>query len=320
VRRRAVGLSVAFAALTGEERRGIEAAWRCAVGRARAWKPAFAAFGVTRLPASLPQPDILVYLGESSRFDTIAGALARQVPVVFVKSTVEELLDRVPGAPSRYRMSTGVRGIAGALASAAPRAATVDWASLPWPEGCASFLGLDEAEARYVDKSLTAFRQAGSARGLPWRTALPRGRPFSVFLTMHDPAAATLATVACRRWPRCTVLAADGMVSTLTAEGGAWPARVVRVRHWSPRIRSRSNRMFRAALRVALPDYDSAGMLFGTLLFLDSALQAGARPDRLEDAGRQPGPLGPMRMTASGRPQPERLVLFQGARARTVEV
>jgi hypothetical protein len=320
MRRLDIGLSVALAALTGEERRGIEAAWRYAVGNARAWKPAFAAFGVTPLSAALPAPDILVYLGESSRFDAVAGTLARQVPVVFVKSTVEELLNRAPGAPPRYRMSTGVNGIAAALAAAAPRAPTVDWTSLPWPRDCASFLHLETAEARYVDTSVAAFREAAAARGMPWRTAPPGGRPFSVFLTMHDPAAVTLATEASRRWPRCTVLAADGMVSTRTASGGSWPPQVVRVRHWSPRLRSRSNRVFRAAHGVTLPDYDSAGMLFGALLFLDSALQAGTPPDRLEDGGRHPGPLGPMRMTPSGRPQPERLVLFQGARARTVDV
>jgi len=312
-----IGLSVAIAGLTEEERRGIEAAWRCAVGSARAWKPAFVAVGVTPLSASLPEPDILVYLGESSRFDTVAGTLARQVPVVFVKSTVEELLNRVPGAPPRYRMSTGVTGIAAALAATATHAPTVDWTSLPWPQECASFLHLDEAEARYVDASVTAFRTAAAARNMSWRTSLPRGRQFSVFLTMHDPAAATLATVASRRWPRCTVLAADGMVSTRTVEGQAWPSQVVRVRHWSPRLRSRSNRIFRAAHGIALPDYDSAGMLFGTLQFLDSVLHAGAPPDRLEDGGRHPGPLGPMRMTASGHPQPERLVLFRGAQART---
>src|SRR5450759_1113664 len=133
-----------------------------------------------------------------------------------------------------------------------------------------------------------------ASRGIPWRTVFPPdGSSFSVFLTLHDPAAATLAAGALDRWAGCTVLAADGMVAMRAPNGEPWSDRLIRVRHWSPRIRSASNGLFRTALDGRpLPDFDSAGMLFGTMAFLDRALATGVRPHRLEDASAQWGPLG----------------------------
>jgi len=317
-----IGLAVAFAALPAREREAIERTWLAAVETAHAWVPAFAEFGLAALGSvRRRRADLLVYLGESSRFDRLAGALARDVPVVFVKSTVEGLLDRPPGAAPRYRMSTGVRGLASALVAAAPAGPSVDWRSLPWPTELAPLLRLDPAERRYVEASVGAFRQAAAARGLEWRRGVPRRGPFSLFLTMHDPAAAALASAACALWPRCTVLAADGMTSTCAPGGHSWPPQVVRVRHWTPRSRSRSNRVLRRVWGDGAPaDFDSVGMLFGALRFLDGALGGGAPPDRLEEAAVQPGPLGPMRLTATGRPHPERLVLMRGRAAQVVSV
>lgn len=322
MRRHRIGLAVAFAAVSAREREAIERTWLAAVRAARAWAPAFIEFGLEPVESvRRRRADLIVYLGESSRFDHVAGVLAREVPVVFVKSTVEGLLDRPPGAAPRYRMSTGVRGLASALVAAAPAGPSVDWESLPWPREVARLARLDPAERRYVDASVAAFRQAAAARGLQWRRGVPARGPFSVFLTMHDPAAAALASTACALWPRCTVLAADGMTSTHAPDGRAWPPQVVRVRHWTPRSRSRCNRLLRAAWRGGAPaDLDSVGMLFGTFLFLDGALRGGAVPGRLEEAARQPGPLGPMCLTAAGRPQPERLVLMRGRAVQVVRV
>lgn len=316
-----VGLSVTFAALAPAERSAIEHAWKAAARVAGRWRPAFLAKGVEPI-TDRAEIDLLVYLGESSRFEQVAGNLASRVPIVFVKSTVEELLATSPGAPRRYRFCTGVRGISQALASVAPKVPTVDWQSVPWGEGLAPMCHLDEAEGRYVATSIAAFREAAQAGGIAWRTGVPPGaEPFSVFLTVHDPAAATLAEAALGRWPHCTVLAADGMVATRAPGGNSWPSRLIRVRHWSPRIRSTSNRLFRAALDgERMPDFDSAGMLFGTMIFLDAAFGHGVPPDRLEEAGPHPGPLGLTGLTVSGRPQPERLVVFQGQRLQVVTI
>jgi hypothetical protein len=174
----------------------------------------------------------------------------------------------------------------------------------------------------YVQKSLSAFRTAAEKRGIAWHQGLPeKDQPFSVFLTMHDPAAAQLADTALKLWPQCTAIAADGMTSTRTPTGKPWPERLVRIRHWSPRSRSASNRLLRAALNGApVPDLDSPGMLFGTLNFLNQAFAAGASPERLEGAGRQPGPLGLMSMTASGKSRPERVIIFHGAKLSVVSV
>jgi hypothetical protein len=61
-------------------------------------------------------------------------------------------------------------------------------------------------------------------------------------------------------------------------------------------------------------------MLFGAFYFLENAFAAGGTPDGLELAGRHPGPLDPMRLTASGRPEPERLLVFEGEESRVVLV
>jgi hypothetical protein len=317
-----VGLVVAFAALGNTEEQAIQLAWECATTRAAHWLSAFVAFGLEPVTAQAQGADILVYLGESSRFDNVAGQASGHTPILFVKSTVEELLARPLGAAPRYRMCTGVHGIARALASVAPLAPTVDWQTVPWPASDRALTHLDEAEMSYVETSVGAFRTAAEKRGIPWRRGLPEGDgPFSVFLTMHDPAAAQLAETALGRWPQATVLAADGMVATRAPSGGSWPERLVRVRHWSPRSRSASNRLFRDALATRpMPDFDSAGMLFGTMCYLDGVFGKGEGASTLEAAGAHTGPLGPMRMTAFGRPEPERIMLFRGERSSTVTI
>jgi hypothetical protein len=314
-----VGLVVTFAAITKAEEHAVKIAWDCAARGATAWMPAFATFGLEPLAADARGADLIVYLGESSRFQSVLGDATQNVPVVLVKSTIEELLDRPVGAAMRYRMCTGVNGIAQALAAVAPRVPTVDWQTLPWP-AAAAHLMLDEAERRYVTRSMNAFREAAQARGIPWVDHLKGDQPFSVFLTMHDPLAARLADAALKTWPECTVLAADGMSAMHAPDGASWSERLVRVRHWSPHSRSASNRLFRATAGEPLPDLDSPGMVFGTLCFLDGVFAAGAAPGRLEDAGQQTGPLGPMRMTASGHPEPERIIVFQGSKMRVVTI
>jgi hypothetical protein len=61
-------------------------------------------------------------------------------------------------------------------------------------------------------------------------------------------------------------------------------------------------------------------MLFGAMRFLEGAFAAGALPTELHLAGTFPGPLGPMRMTPSGRPEPERLVVFRGGDMKVVTI
>lgn len=321
-RRALVGLVVAFVSLAHDEQRAVERAWSCAATIGTSWEPVFEAFGLKPIVGDMQGVDMLIYLGESSRFEEVTGEVAQRVPVIFVKSTVEELLDQPPGAAPRYRMCAGVKGIAQALASIAPLAPTVDWQTVPWHESVAGLTELDEAEHAFVDISIRAFCEAARQRGIRWVTGLPPGgQPFSVFLPMHDPTAAMLANIALRRWPQCTVLAGDGMVTTRTPDGTRWPSRLIRVRHWSPRIRSTSNRLFRKAMGdEPLPDFDSSGMLFGTMCFLDRALAGGAMSERLEAAGIHPGPLGPMRMTPSGRPQPQRLVIVRGHQIRVLTI
>ena len=317
-----VGLVVAFASLTHDEQRAVERAWSNAAMIATRWEPAFESFGLRPVAADTRGADILIYLGESSRFEEVAGKAAQRVPIIFVKSTVEELLHHLPDAPPRYRMCAGVQGIAQTLASIAPLAPTVDWKTLPWPGSVAGLTELDEAEDAFVYTSIRTFREAARQRDIRWVTGLPSGeQAFSLFLPMHDPVAARLANIALRHWPQCTVLAGDGMVATCTPEGARWPSRLTRVRHWSPRINSPSNRLFRKAMgNEPLPDFDSSGMLFGTMCFLDSALLGGAMPKRLEAAGRHPGPLGLMGMRPSGRPHPQRLVVVRGQRIKVLTI
>lgn len=317
-----LGLVVAFANLGEGEWQAAKVAWECALGCAQHWRPAFASFGLNSIANLARAADALVYLGESSRFQRVAGEASRHVPVVFVKSTVEGLLDRPKGYAPRYRMCTGVNGIARALAAMAPPGPSVHWTTLPWPEDVAHWTHLDDAEASYVRASVDAFQEAAEARGIPWVSGLPpQGQPFSVFLTMHDPGAAILADTALRLWSRCTVLAADGMVSTSAPDGTPWPPRILRVRHWVGSVDSESNRAFRDQMcGEPAPDFDSAGMLFGTLYFLDRAFGTGAPPTALEAAGTQAGPLGPMQMTPSGRPAPERVIVLAGGQAHVVEV
>lgn len=310
--RRRIGLAVVFATLAEQERRAIDTAWRAGVSTATTWRPAFAAHGTDPLGASAPQrADLLVYLGESSRFDRVAAAFAARRPVVLVKSTVEQLLARAPGAPPRYRVCTGIDDIARQLAGRAPLCPTVNWTTLDWPAALAREIHLDPAEQGYVEASLRAFREAAGRRGIAWRTSPPAGRRhFSIFLTMHDPLAARLAAAALERWPQCTVLTADGMVSERSPDGTPWPPRLWRLRHWSPRSRSQANQLFRAALgQRSLPDFDTAGLLFGTLAWLDRAFAAGAVPSALELAPAGPGPLGPLRLAADGTPHPARLIV-----------
>jgi hypothetical protein len=308
-----IGVAVTFAALGEIERQAVEAALRCAREAAGNWVLAFDNYGLAPIDPNRQDVDLLVYLGESSRFNSVAGGLAQRVPVVFIKSTVESLLDRPAGSAPRYRMSTGVLGIAQALGQAAPLAPTADWTSLPWPEELAGLVHLDPGEQGYVNISLETFREAAQRRGIEWVRGLPPGgQPFSVFLTMHDPAAARLAHYALTHWPQCTVIAADGMSSTTAPDGSPWPDRLIRVRHWTALSRSASNLRYHEQLGQPLPDIDSPGMLFGTLFFLDALLGAGADPACLEATGRALGPLGALRMTASGHPDPERVIIFRG--------
>jgi hypothetical protein len=317
-----IGLAVVFAALGKEEEASVVDMWAAAEKKEKSWLPAFCEFTIDPLKTSAADLDVLVYLGESSRFERVAGKLSEQVPVVFVKSTVEELMELPQGYARRYRMSTGVNGIARALAAATPLAPSADWTTLPWPQKLLPHTHLDEAEGRYVNKSLGAFKQAVEARGAAWLSGLPAGQePFSVFLTMHDPAAALLAEAALELWPQCTVITADGMVSMVSPAGKPWSERLIRVRHWSPQVPSRSNQLFSQALNGnALPDFDSPGMTFGTLVFLDHAFKAGTDSHHLDAAGKQPGPNGDMQMTASGMSDPERLILFRGDRMEIVEI
>jgi hypothetical protein len=311
-RRVRIGVAVTFAALSEVERLAVEESLRCACTAAKNWELAFVNYGLNPIDSSA-KADLLVYLGESSRFESVAGQLAQRVPVVFIKSTVESLLVRPPGSAMRYRMSTGVLGIAQALAGSAPLVPSVDWTSLPWPADLRQYLHLDPAEQGYVTISINTFRQAAAERGIEWHQAIPAGgQAFSVFLTMHDPAAAFLADYALRTWPQCTVIAADGMSSTAAPDGSPWPDRLIRVRHWTALSRSQSNLLYRSILGSPLPDIDSPGMLFGTLHLLDEILGAGGSPEVLEKGRRQPGPLGLMRMTSSGHPDPERVIIFRG--------
>jgi hypothetical protein len=308
-----VGLVVAFAALGEVEETAVRQAWQCAVEKATEWTPAFLAFGLESVTAKSKNADILVYLGESSRFEQVAGEASRETPVVFVKSTIEELLDRPAGGAPRYRMCTGVKGIARALASVAPMVPTVDWETVAWPDSVVDMTELERTEQSYVEASIAAFRDAARQRGIPWRQSVPADGRFSVFLTMHDPTAAALAEAALNLWPEATVLAADGMVSTRAPSGQPWPQRLIRVRHWTPRIESESNRQYRSGMGgQPLPDFDSAGMVFGTMCFLDHAFAAGGSTTSLESAGRHPGPQGPVQMTGSGHPLPERIVVLSG--------
>jgi len=310
---------VAFAALGETERKAIQIAWTCAMAIARHWQPAFVAYGLDSVTRQAQNADLLVYLGESSRFAGVAGEASREVPVLLIKSTVEELLTPGPGFAPRTRVCTGVKGIAQALAQVAPAVPSVDWKSLPWPEAVSGSLEPDPAECSYVAISSEAFRQAVENRGIAWLSGLPAGGgPFTLFLTMHDPAAATLADTALRCWPQCTVLASDGMVSMHAPGGTPWPDRLLRVRHWSARSRSSANLLFRQTLSAPLPDYDSAGMLFGAMGLLDGAFAKGMPPTALHLAGRQPGPLGLTQLTASGHPEPERIVVFCGKSMQVV--
>jgi len=315
-----VGLVVAFAALGEAERQSVVTAWDCAAKLAGYWTPEFLALGLDPISARAADVDVLVYLGESSRFDGVVGEASRELPIVLVKSTVDELLKHAAGTPPRYRMCAGISGISRALASTAPDAPTLDWKAIPWPSSVASLTLLEKAEQSYVNISVESFREAAEDRGRPWQTSLPdHGGAFSVFLTMHDPAAAILAHTALTLWPQCTVLAADGMVSERAPDGQNWPARLVRVRHWSPQIKSASNLNFRKAMgRTPLSDFDSAGMVFGTMHFLDRAFSGGADPSGLHLAGRHTGPLGLMQFTASGRPYPETLVILRGGQLKIV--
>jgi hypothetical protein len=317
-----VGLAVVFAALGKEEGDSIVSMWDAASKMEKSWQPAFSIFGFDPLPVSPDDIDILVYLGESSRFERVAGELSQKIPVVFVKSTVEELMEWPQSSSRRYRMSTGVDGIAQALADAVPLAPSVNWTALPWPQDLLPFTELDQAEQSYVNKSLGAFRQAVEKRDAAWLEAMPsENQPFSVFLTMHDPAAAKLAEAALELWPQCTVLTADGMVSMRSPSGRPWSERLVRVRHWSPQVQSRSNELFKLALNGnVLSDFDSPGMTFGTLVFLDHAFKAGVDAVHLDDAGQQPGPNGLMKMTSSGKSEPERLILFRGETMEIAEI
>ena len=320
-RRTRIGVAVTFAALSQVEHLAVEESLRRACSLAENWELAFVNYGLKPIDSSTSTPDLLVYLGESSRFENVAGQIAQRVPVVFVKSTVEELLIRPAGGPMRYRMSTGVFGIAQALAGSAPLVPTVDWTSLPWPAALAQYLHLDPGEQSYVTISIDTFRQAAAQRGIQWQHGLPaNGQPFSIFLTMHDPAAASLADYALRTWPQCTVIAADGMSSTAAPNGSPWPDRLIRVRHWTALSRSQSNLLYRSALGASLPDIDSPGMLFGTLHLLDTLLGAGAQPESLEKGGRKPGPLGLMRMTTSGHPDPERVIIFRGHKWNVINI
>jgi hypothetical protein len=311
-RRVRIGVAVTFAALSEVERLAVEESLRCACNAAENWELAFVNYGLDPIDGSA-NADLLVYLGESSRFDSVAGQLAQRIPVVFIKSTVENLLIRPQGSAMRYRMSTGVLGIAQALAGSAPLIPSVDWTSLPWPADLLQYLHLDPAEQGYVTISIDTFRQAAARRGIEWRQGLPAsGQAFSIFLTMHDPAAAFLADYALRTWPQCTVIAADGMSSTAAPDGSPWPDRLIRVRHWTALSRSQSNLLYRSILGAPLPDIDSPGMLFGTLHLLDAIFSTGGSPEVLEKGGRKPGPLGLMRMTSSGHPDPERVIIFRG--------
>lgn len=317
-RKARIGLVVAFAALSPQEDAAVHLTWAAAHAAARHWEPAGLWSGLEPLPAAAESADLLVYLGESSRFSQVAGTAAAQVPVVLVKSTVEALLERPFGAAPRYRMCTGVDGIAQALAKVAPEVPSVDWQGVPWTQP----VHLDDAEAGYVANSAAAFKKAMLGRGLPWLEGIPAGgAPFSVFLTMHDPSAANLAAFALHKWQQCTVLAADGMVATSMPNGEPWPDRLLRVRHWTMQVPSDANQAFTGALNgQTAPDFDSAGMVFGTMNYLDAVCGSGGSLARLEDAGRWAGPLGLMAMTASGRPDPERIVVWRGAHPEVVEI
>lgn len=317
-----VGLAVVFAALGEAEEASIKLMWQAATAAPRHWQPAFIQFGIDPLPYQPQDLDILVYLGESSRFERVAGELSKCVPIVFVKSTVEELMTWPLDSARRYRMSTGVDGIGRALAAAAPAAPSVNWTKLPWPAELAHHTHMDAAEAAYVEKSLGAFRKMIEARGQQWLETLPEGdQPFSIFLTMHDPAAAELAEAALKTWPQCTVITADGMTSMRQPSGEAWPKRQIRVRHWSPQVRSRSNELFSEAVKnQPLPDFDSPGMTYGALTFLDHAFGNGVTPEGLDSAGLQPGPTGEMRFGENGKCMPERLIIFHGEEMTIMEV
>jgi hypothetical protein len=179
----------------------------------------------------------------------------------------------------------------------------------------------EEAEQRYMEKSLTAFRIATNRRNISWQKGLPKTGPFSVFLTMHDPLAALLADTALKLWPQCTPIAADGMSSICSPEGESWPERLIRVRHWTAHSHSTSNLLYRQISGgQSIPDFDSPGMLFGTLNFIDKAASAGFGSEELENAGRHPGPLGLIRMMPSGQPNPERVIIFHGQKWSVVPV
>lgn len=316
-----LGLVVAFAELGETEREAVETAWASAKADAKHWKPQGVSYGLDTIGDEMVQSDLLVYLGESSRFTSVVRPALETTPVLLVKSTVAELLDRPPQEAPRYRMCTSVEGIASTLANLAPLAPSLEWDTLPWPDSVRHFIDLDSGERSFVETSVDAFRRAAETRGISWETGLPaEDQAFSVFLTMHDPAASHLADVALTRWPQCTVLAADGMVATRRPDGEPWPDRVVRVRHWAATVDSACNRAFAEVAGEPLPDFDSAGMLFGAFYFLENAFAADGTPDGLELVGRHPGPLGPMRLTASGRPEPERLLVFEGEESRVVLV
>ena len=264
--------------------------------------------------------DLVVYLGESSRFETTLGENRSRVPVVFVKSTMDHLMKREASDAPRYRMCMGVADIVTALARIAPLKACVDPADLDWGPAAGHITGMDAAERFFVSESIAAFRETYESLGGRWAREVPENGEFLVFLPMHDPAASALAEIAIEKWPGCTVLAGDGMTQMTMAEGEPWPANVMRVRHWSAGFDSPCNRrlmeLAEAEGIAQCIDFDSCGMLFGAVMAAEQAYVQNGR-----DLARTPfdGPLGEACFGSGGEIEPGRLVAMKGEELSVVE-
>lgn len=306
---------IGFLDMAAEERTAIDIAIKAALNHLVHSCISHVHIGVSPLKID-KKTDVIIYLGESSRYHTIIQAYEHVIPSVLVKSTMNHLLSESASKTPKYRMCATLTELIRGLVKNNEMSQYVDFRIMDWGEMTDDISAMDNAEKTFVDNSLDTLQAIILENSLTWLTQVPNN-DFCLFLPMHEPLVSRMAAYAIGKWPRAHVFSGDGMTSTHRPNGESWGPRLKFIRHWSSQLNTPDVKKIEPFCQSPIPDSDSLGLLFNTILSIDSLACYDLK--KLNGHWFQ-GPFVQSRFNDNGEITPKKAVVIHQENARLVSI